>query len=62
MNTWVNMNVSKEKAREYRAKYKAWKVDLPVKEKEEYDAILEKKGMSKADFLRHAFEEFKKKR
>ena len=39
--------------------YKAFKVDLKVEELEELEALLQKKGLSKAQFLRNAIKDLK---
>ena len=43
-----------------KAHYRAFKVDLKIEELEELERLLEKKGISKADFLRNAIEQLKK--
>ena len=45
-----------------KAHYRAFKVDLKIEELEELERLLEKKGISKADFLRSAIEQLKKTR
>ena len=39
--------------------YKAFKVDLKVQELDELEALLQKKGLSKAQFLRNAIKDLK---
>ena len=41
--------------------YKAFKVDLKVEELEELESILKSKGITKAQFLRNAIKDLKKK-
>lgn len=43
-------------------KYARFLVDLPKKEKEEFDRILKENHLSKAEFLRQAIKDFKKKK
>lgn len=53
----------KEYNREYQKKHRKeklqWKVDLPIKEKEEYDDLLKQHGITKIDFLRNSFKKFR---
>lgn len=51
----------KKHHQEHKDEIKQWKVDLPVKEKEEYDRILKNLNITKVDFLRNAFKEIKNK-
>lgn len=44
---------------EHKNEIKQWKVDLPVKVKEEYDQLLEKINKTKKDFLIESFEKLK---
>lgn len=44
-----------------KAHYKAFKVDLRIEELEELNELLKKRGLSKAQFLRDAIKEIKKK-
>lgn len=45
--------------KEHKDEIKQWKVDLPVKVKEEYDQLLEKINKTKKDFLIESFEKLK---
>ena len=53
----------KEYDKKYHEKHKneikQWKVDLPVKVKEEYDKLLEEINKTKKDFLIESFEKLK---
>lgn len=44
-----------------KAHYRAFKVDLKIEELEELNDLLEKKGLTKAQFLRDAIKKLKKK-
>lgn len=45
----------------HKLNYSQFKVDLKKEEKEELDILLKKKNLTKAQFLRNAIEELKKK-
>lgn len=46
----------------HKENYARFLVDLPKEEKEEFDRILKDNHLSKAEFLRQAIKDFKKKK
>lgn len=60
-NKFNKKEYDKKYREEHKNEIKQWKVDLPVKVKEEYDQLLEKINKTKKDFLIESFEKLKKK-